>query len=56
MYICIMMCLFNDFIIIVTIGRLIISRTFNDSFFCSGEPNLVLVPSGKLCVYMYVYS
>ena len=44
---------------IISVGRLITARNFNDSFFILGEPNLILVPSGKILnmtnlVWMYI--
>ena len=36
---------------VVTVGRLVKARKFNESFFNLGEPNLVLVPSGKIYLY-----
>ena len=40
------------FCFIVTTDRLIVARNFNDSFFCVGEPNLILVPSGKIISFI----
>jgi len=36
------------------IDQLITARNFDDSFFCLGEPNLILVPSGKVNLHSYI--
>lgn len=37
---------------IVIVGQLIKARKFIDSFFNLGEPNLILVPSGKVLIFV----
>ena len=43
-----LLCTYISLIYFVTVDRLTAARKFNDSYFTVGEPNLILVSSGKI--------